>query len=323
MRQKFFITLIAAIVSPLAAPAQPSAPVIGFLSTRSPEEAAAHTAAFVQGLKDVGYVEGRNVAIQYRWAQGQYDRLPALAAELTSLRVNILVAGGDPAALAVKALNGRIPVVFMMGDDPVRTGLVASLNRPGGYTTGVSLISSALGAKRLELLREMTPSVMNIGLLVNPNNPNADAHIEDVKSAATQQGQQVVVLRASGETALELGFTAAAREGVGALIVQNDPFFDARRDQIVALAERHKVPAIYHIREFAAAGGLMSYGPSLADAYRRLGVQTARVLKGVAPAELPVERSTRFELVINAKTAGRLGMTVPASILARADEIVE
>jgi ABC-type uncharacterized transport system substrate-binding protein len=324
MRRREFITLIggAAAAWPLMARAQ-ALPVIGFLSTRSQEEAASHTAAFLGGLAQTGFVDGQNLRIQYRWSSGRYDLLPTLAAELVGLRVAAIVAAGDPAAVAAKTATTSIPIIFMIGDDPVRIHLVGSLNRPGSNATGVSLISSALGAKRLELLCEVLPNISLVALLVNPKNPNADAYAQEVKTAARALRRKILILRASTETEIESSFTALVREGARALIVQNDPFLDARRDQFVALVARQGIPAIFHIREFPAAGGLMSYGPSLVNSYREFGIQVGKVLKGTSPSDLPVVRPTTFELVINLKTAKALGLTVTPQLLARADEVIE
>ena len=302
---------------------KPAVPVIGFLSSRSPEESAAHAAAFRRGLSEAGYVEGQNVTIEYRWAKGSYEHLPALAHELIRLRVAVMATvGGAPSALAVKAATATIPTVFLIGDDPVRLGLVANFNRPGANLTGVSFFTGDLGAKRLELVCEVAPTAGAVALLLNPNDPGADSQRQDVEAAARALGRRLLVLRASTDTDFEPNFAMLAREHIGALIVQNDPFFDSRRDRLVALAARTAVPAIYHIREFPAGGGLMSYGASLADAYRQVGAQVGRVLKGEKPADLSVIRPTTFELVINAKTAKTLGLTISPSLLLRADEVI-
>ena len=324
MHRREFITLLggAAAAWPLMARAQ-ALPVIGFLSTRSQEEAASHTAAFLGGLAQTGFVDGQNLRIQYRWSSGRYDLLPTLAAELVGLRVAAIVAAGDPAAVAAKTATTSIPIIFMIGDDPVRIHLVGSLNRPGSNATGVSLISSALGAKRLELLCEVLPNISLVALLVNPKNPNADAHAQEVETAARALGRKILVLRASTETEIESSFTTLVREGARALIVQNDPFFDARRDQFVALVARQEIPAIFHIREFPAAGGLISYGPSLVNSYREFGIQVGKILKGASPSDLPVVRPTTFELVINLKTAKALGIDVSLQLQQRADEVIE
>jgi len=323
-RRAFGTLFCAAAAQPAATRAQSrQMPMVGFFSTRSPEEASSHTAAFLRGLGKSGHVDGRNVTIEYRWARGQYDRLPAFAAELAGLKPAVLVAGGDPSALAAKAATDTIPIVFIMGADPVRVGLAARMNRPGGNATGVSMITSALGSKRLQLLSEMIPNAGNIGLLVNPRNANADDHIQDVLSAARMLGRQLLVLRASTEADFQPIFARLAQEGAGGLVVHNDPFFDSQRERLVALAARHRIPAIYHIREFPDAGGLMSYGPSLADAYLELGVQTGRVLTGVDPADLPVVQPTRFEFVVNLKTAKALDITIVSSLFTQTDDVIE
>jgi putative tryptophan/tyrosine transport system substrate-binding protein len=310
---------------PLVAQAQqPAVSVVGFLSSRSPEESAAHAAAFRQGLSEGGYVEGQNAAIEYRWAKGHYERLPALARELVGLRVTVMAAvGGAPSALAAKAATATIPIVFLIGDDPVALGLVASFNRPGGNVTGVSFLTGELGAKRLGLLCEVVANGSAVALLQNPKDPKAESQKMDVQTAAQALGRRLLVLHASTETEFESSFAVLTRERVGALVVENDPFFDTQRNRLVALAARHAIPAIYHIQEFPAAGGLMSYGASLADAYRQVGTFTGRTLKGAKPADLPVEQPTKFELVINLKTAKALGITIPQSLLLRADEVIQ
>ena len=300
-----------------------SRPVLGFLSTRAKDEAAGHTAAFLDGLKTGGFVEGENLRVEYRFSAGDYGRLKEMAAELIASGVTVAAAGGDPAAIALRAATRRTPVVFLMGDDPVRVGLVQSLNRPGGIATGVSLITSALGAKRLEMLLQVVPAIKSIALLSNPTNPNATLHIDEVTGAARSFGRQLTVLRASKPGEIDAAFTRLAAASANALIVQNDPFFDTRRVQLIALAARQAVPAIYHIREFPLAGGLASYGPSLTDAYRELGLQTARVLKGADTSTLPVVRPNTFEFVLNLKTATALGITVSEALHARANEIIE
>ena len=327
MERRTFITLLAGVAAsrPIAVGAQqPAMPVIGFLSSRSSEEAAVHTAAFRRGLSETGLVEGQNVAIVFRWAEGRYERLPALAKELVDLGVSVVMSGGgSPSALAAKAATSAIPIVFVIGDDPVKVGLTASFNRPGGNLTGVAFLTGELGAKRLGLICELVPGNSAIALLLNPDNPAAEAQRLDVQAAAQALGRRLLALHARTDTDFEANFAMLKQEQAGALIVQNDPFFDSRRDRIMALAARHAVPAIYHIREFPAAGGLMSYGASLANSYRQAGSYIGRVLRGEKPADLPVVQPTNFELVINLKTAKTLGLTVSPSLLARVDEVIE
>ena len=327
MRRRDFIEFLggAAMAWPLAAHAQkPQIPVIGFLSSRSAIEATPHTAAFRQGLREAGFVEGQNIAIVFRWAEGNYERLPALAKELVDLGVSSIMAGGGaPAALAAKAVTSIVPTVFVIGDDPVKVGLTASFNRPGGNLTGVSFLTGELGAKRLGLICELVPDAGAVALLLNPNDPGAELQRQDVQAAAQALGRRLIVVYAQAEPDFDASFAMLTQERVGALVVENDPFFDSRRDQIMSLAARNAVPAIYHIREFPAAGGLMSYGASLADSYRQAGNYIGRILKGEKAADLPVVQPTKFELVINLKTAKALGITVPSSLLARADEVIE
>jgi putative ABC transport system substrate-binding protein len=281
--------------------------------------------AFRQGLSEAGYVEGQNVAIEYRWAEGHYDRLPALAADLVGRKVDLIMATSPPSALAAKSATSTIPIVFRGGADPVGDGLVASLARPGGNLTGVSLLIDELTAVRLGLLSELVPRAGVIALLMNPKNPNnaPERIIRDVQEAARTKGLQLHVLKASSESEIDASFASLVQLHAGALLVLADPFLSSRREQLVALASRHAVPSIYAWREFAASGGLISYGASLTSAYRLLGPYAAKILKGAKPADLPVQQPTKFELVINLKTAEALGLTVPQTLLARADEVIE
>ncbi|HZK88693.1 MAG TPA: ABC transporter substrate-binding protein [Stellaceae bacterium] len=325
MRRREFIILIggAAVAWPLAARAQQKAmPVIGFLSSRLPAESASLVAAFRQGLSQSGFVEGQNVAIEYRWAEGNYDRLPALAAALVDRKPDLIATtGGAVSARAAKNATATIPIVFVTGDDPVASGLVASLARPGGNLTGVSILIVELNAKRLELISELVPQAKAIAVLANP--ANAERISREVQDAARAKAVELVMLQASTESEIAGVFATLAPRQVGALVVGNDPFFNSRREQLVGLAARHAMPAIYFDREFAAAGGLISYGASVAAAYRQIGIYAGKILKGEKPADLPVQQPDKFELVINLNTAKALGLTVPQSILARADEVIE
>ena len=323
MRRRDFMTgLGIAAALPAVSRAQQATPTIGFLSTRSPDEAAIHTNAFRSGLEETGYVEGSSIAIEYRWARGDYGKLPAFAAELLSRPLALLVAAGDPAALAAKAAAPSVPLVFLVGGDPERLGLVTSMNRPGA-ATGVNFFTGDLGGKRLDLLCVMEPSAHVIGLLVNPRFGAEAAQAQAVATAAKELGRELVVQEAATDAEIESGFAAFAKAGVAGLIVQNDPFFDSRRSHIVALSASNRLPGIFHIREYPADGGLMSYGASLSDTYRQLGVYVGKVLRGAKPDDLPVLRPTKFELVINTKTAKTLGLVVPQSILVEADELIE
>jgi ABC-type uncharacterized transport system substrate-binding protein len=325
MNRRAFITLLGGAAAwPLAASAQQAAlPVIGFLSGTSPETA--RLRAFRQGLKDAGFIEGENVAIEYRWADDQTDRLPALAAELAQRRVAVIAAiGGIPPALAAKAATTTIPIVFLVGVDPVRLGLVSSLARPGGNLTGINVINSELASKRLELLRALVPGAIRIGVLVDPTNASGtDATLRDVGAAARTMGLQIQVLNASTSLELDAAFATLVRERSDALIVGSTPFLFDRRVQLALLAARHAAPAIYQDRQHAEVGGLISYGASLGDAYRHIGVYAGRILKGAKPADLPVVQPTKFELVVNVSTARMLGLTVPDALLATADEVIE
>ena len=327
MKRRAFITLLggAAAAWPLAARAQqPAMPVIGFLSGASLGALPDQIDAFRHGLKESGYVEGQNVTIDYRKAEGRYDRFAELAADLVRGQVAVIVVGGGgQASLAVKAATSSIPIVFTIGNDPVQAGLVASLSRPGGNVTGVTMFSSSLEPKRLELLRELVPSATVIAVLMNPTFPDSPIQLKDLQAAARAMGQQIVILNASSESEIEAAFATVARERIGALLVGSDPFFNSKRREIVALAARHAVPAIYQWRDHATIGGLMSYGTSLADAYRQVGIYVGRILKGEKPADLPVVQSTKVELVINLKTAKTLGLTFPVPLLGRADEVIE
>jgi putative tryptophan/tyrosine transport system substrate-binding protein len=323
-RRKFLATLGGGAAAwPLAAWAQQRAmPLIGFLNGASPGEWTRVLTAFRGGLRESGFTEGQNVAIEFRWAAGRYDRLPALAADLVNRRVAVLVAtGGTTTAVAAKAATSTIPTVFSTGGDPVKEGLVASISRPGGNRTGVSVLTTALAPKRLEILREVVPKASVIGVLLNPNSAGAQPQLEDVEKAARVIDQQVRILRASSERDFEPAFATMAQTRIGALIVGADPFFSSRRDQLVALAARNRIPAIYEWREFAEAGGLMSYGSDLADGYRQVGIYTGRILKG--DADLPVVQPTKVEFVLNLKTARSLGLTISLPLLGRADEVIE
>jgi putative ABC transport system substrate-binding protein len=326
MKRREFITLLGgAAVWPLAARAQQAAmPVVGFLSSVSPGPWAHLVTAFRQGLSETGYVEGRTVIIEFRWAEGRYDRLPALAADLVARQVAVLVStAGTMTTLAAKAATTKIPIVFTIGGDPVQLGIVASLNRPGGNITGVNIFTSEMGAKRLGLLHQMVPTAALIAVLINPNNPTAETVSKDIAEAARSVGQRIHILSATTERELDAAFKTLTELGAGALLVAADPFFNSRREYIVALASRHGIPAMYEQREFALAGGLMSYGTNLRHGYRQAGLYTGRVLKGESPANLPVVQSTEFEFVINLNAAKALGIEVPSGLSASADEVIE
>jgi putative ABC transport system substrate-binding protein len=319
----------AAVAWPLAARAQQNAiPVIGWLSNLSidsPVLAQGGIAAFRQGLSKAGYVEGQNVAIEYRWAEGRYDRLPELATELVNRKVAVIAAsgGGDVASRAAKDATSTIPIVFIGGGDPVEAGLVASLGRPGGNITGISFIAVELTPKRLELLSELVPQARVIGLLVNPNSPTAERTIRNVREGASAKGVQLAVMQAGGEGEFATAFASLSQLHAGGIVVAADPLFGQRREELAALAARHRIPAIYAFREYADSGGLISYGPSLTATYRQAGTYVGRILAGAKPADLPMQQPAIFELVVNLQTAKALGLAVPQSILARADEVIE
>jgi ABC-type uncharacterized transport system substrate-binding protein len=329
MRRREFSTLLggaatASTVWPFTARAQQNAtPVIGYLATATPGPGAPAVAALRQGLSETGYVEGQNLTIEYRWAEGRFDRMPALAADLVGRKVDVIVAIAPPAAHAAKNATSTIPIVFDSGDDPVGDGLVASLARPGGNLTGVSFLTVELDPKRFELLSELVPQAKVIALLANPNKPSTEHMMPAVQEAARANGVQLHILKASTESEIDAAFTALVQRQAGAFVVSADPFFFNRRDQLVALAARYAVPAIYEFRECATAGGLISYGASLTAVLRQMGIYTGKILKGAKPADLPVVQPTTFELVINLKTAKALGLTIPPSILSRADEVIE
>ena len=323
-RELIFLLSGAAAAWPLTTRAQQKAmPVIGYLNGTSPGPSGPYVAAIRQGLTETGYVEGQNLAIEYRWAEGHYDRLPALAADLVGRKVDLIVAVATPSALAAKGATSTIPIVFAVGGDPIGDGLVASLARPGGNLTGVSFLVVELHPKRLELLSELVPQAKVIALLVNPNLGSAERMIGDMQRAARAKGVQLHILKAGSESEIDAAFASLVQQHAGALVVDSDPFFSSRREQLVGLAARHAVPAIYGVREYVDSGGLISYGPSLPAAFRQAGVYAGKILNGAKPADLPVQQPTTFELVINLKTANALGLTVPPILLAQANEVIE
>jgi putative ABC transport system substrate-binding protein len=325
MRRREFITLLggAAATWPQGARAQqPAMPVVGFLNAGSPEGYRAYVAGFLHGLQQAGYVEGKSVTVDYRWARGEYERIPIMAADLVSRKVAV-IAANTPTAPVAKAATTAIPIVFVSTGDPIVAGLVTSLNRPGGNVTGVGLLGPELETKRLQVLDQLVPGTTPIGVLVNPMNPAADYQLRKLQEAAGVIKRQIDIVRASTAHEIETAFEIAAQEGAEGLLVVQDPFYNSRRDQIVALAARQKRPAVYPLREFADIGGLVSYGHDLVDGYRQMGVYAGRILKGEKPADLPVVQPTKFEFVINLKTAKTLGLTIPPSLLSTADEVIE
>jgi putative ABC transport system substrate-binding protein len=327
MRRREFIGLVggAAASLPFAAPAQESAvPVVGFLHAASASYLSQYVDALHKGLAEAGYVEGRNVTVEYRWAEGHYDRLAALAADLVNRQVALILAlGGTEPARIAKAATSTIPIIFISAADPVKTGLVASLSRPGGNVTGISLIAAALDAKKLELMRELVPKASTIAGLTNPNYPGAKTQAHETQEAASHFGVKAIALTAATDDEIDAAFASAIQQGAGAMLVSSDPFFNSRSGRFVEQAARHSMPVIYPQREFVRGGGLISYGPDFSDGYRSAGIYVGKILKGANPSELPVAQPTKFELVINLKTAKTLGLTVPQTLLAVADEVIE
>ena len=325
MRRRDVISLLGGVTAiPFAAHAQqPAMPVVGYLSALSHAAVERYNDAFVAGLMETGYVDGKNVKIEYSWAEGNYDRLPALAADLVRERVAIIFAAGDPSALAAKAATTTIPIVFIVGRDPIKLGVVASLNRPGGNLTGVNLLTKEMEAKRLGVLHQLVPTATKLAVLLNPKTADADAQLSEVRSASRILGPQIEVIDASDERDIDRAFASLPQKKIGGLVVSADPFFNTCRSQFIALAARYSMPTLYFVREFASSGGLISYGTSVTDAYHQVGVYTAKILSGAKPGDLPIVQPTKFELVINLKTAKTLGLSVPPTILATADEVIE
>jgi putative tryptophan/tyrosine transport system substrate-binding protein len=327
MQRRAFITGIAGAAAawPFAVPAQQQAiPVVGFLSSRSPAEAASDLAAFRQGLGQTGFFEGKNVSIEYRWAEGHYDRLPDMATEFVTQQVAVIAAvGGEPSGLAAKAATNTIPIVCTLGGDAVKAGLVTQLNRPGGNITGVTIIGAEMGPKRLELTHQLVPNASAVAVLINPKYSPGLAEARDMEAAAQSLGLQITVLEASSESEIDSAFAVLAQHKTDPLIINTDPFLLGQRQQIVQLAARRNVPTVYFLREFVDAGGLMSYGPSVANSYRQAGIYVGRILKGEKVGELPVVQPTKFDLVINLRTASALGLEIPTNLLVRADEVIE
>jgi len=325
MRRRDFLGVLgsASAVWPLVARAQQAMPLVGFLHAASQQPNAHVVTAFVQGLKDAGYVQGQNLQIEYRWAEGQYDRMAPMAQEFVDRKAAVILAGALPAAIAAKQVTATVPIVFVIGADAVKFGIVESLNRPGGNVTGVSQLYRELGAKRLELLREIVPPTALIGVLINSRNPNTEDHLAQINAAARSVGQQVAVFDAFSQRDIDMAFSGLVARKAGALLLSDDPVLTVRRDQIIALAARHKLPTIYYTREFVSAGGLISYGSATGDNYRQGGIYVGRILSGAKPADLPVLQPSRFELVINLKTAKALGLSVPPAVIARSDEVIE
>jgi len=328
MRRREFMALFggaAATTWPFATNAQQSAmPVVGFLSSRSPAEAASDLSAFRRGLGQTGYFEGKNITIEYRWAEGHYDRLPAMATELVARQVAAIAAvGGEPSGLAAKAVTTTIPIVCSLGGDAVKAGLVTQLNRPGGNITGVSILGAEMGPKRLELAHQLVPNASTLAVLINSKFPMGLAEAHDMQTAARSLGLQITVLDASNESEIETAFAVLAQKKIDGLVINTDPFLLGQRQQIVQLAARHNIPAVYFLREFVDAGGLMSYGPSVANSYRQVGIYVGRILKGENAGDLPVVQPTKFDLVINLRAASALGLEIPTNLLVRADEVIE